>query len=69
MVVVHTRRRGDARFSADITPFAAKAVSRLNELCCFQPVHPAMLADGSQLSGWFPLTDVNFSDTAPPVTL
>ncbi len=34
-----------------------------------QPVHPAMLAVGSQLSGWFPLTMVNFSDTAPPGTL
>jgi hypothetical protein len=36
---------------------------------CDQPVHPVMLANGSQLSGWFPLTDVDVSDTTPPATL
>lgn len=52
---------------ADVTPFVAKAVS--THKSCDQPVHPAMLANGSQLSGMFLLTDVDVSVTAPPITL
>lgn len=48
-------------------PSVTKSVSA--PMSCFQPVHPAMLAVGSQLSGWFPLTNVAVSDTTPPVTL
>ena len=51
---------------AAITPLVAKAVFLMS---CFQPVHPAILAIGSMLSGWFPMTNVDVSDTTPPVTL
>ena len=59
-----TRDEGLIAASAAVNPQVTGAVSILNELP--QPVQPTMVPRGSQLSGLFPVTDVDASITVPP---